>query len=198
MYLFKRGQRSYSDAHHRLRWHTSMSDFNLDEFIQAARDAAVSDSPTKATLALMKKTLAEPDSVAANMGDYQKDDVVLFEDSTVSIWYVRFQPGTVVPPHDHQIPTFIGVYSGVEENRLYRVESEGLNHVSTRNIGAGEVLSIGPNGIHAVQAVGETPSEAIHVYLGKLTTIERSLFDWETGQARAFTDDAYDELVRTV
>ena len=79
-----------------------MAEFNLDEFIRAARDAAVSNRPTKTTLALMKKTFAVPGGVAANMDNFDKEDEVLFEDRTVSIWHVRFQPDVLVPPHDHQ------------------------------------------------------------------------------------------------
>ena len=74
-----------------------MAEFNLDEFIRAARDAAVSNRPTKATVALMKETFADPGGVAASIGKFDKDDEVLFEDQTVSIWHVRFQPGVLVP-----------------------------------------------------------------------------------------------------
>ena len=175
-----------------------MAPFRLNDFLQAARDAAVSDGPSKATLALMKKTFAEPGNIAAGIGDFDKDEEILFEDNTVSIQYVRFQPGLLVPPHDHQIPAFIGVYEGVEENRLYRLDDSGLTHVKTKNTGPGDVLSIGPNGFHAVQALNNQPSQAIHVYLGKLTTVERSLFDWETSTTIPFTDENFDRLVQHV
>ena len=175
-----------------------MAQFSLENFVAAAREAAVCEGPSKATLALMKRTFAQPGSIAAKIGAYDKDDEILFEDSTVSIQYVRFKPGILVPPHDHQIPAFIGVYQGVEENRMYRVDDTGLTHLTTKNIGPGDVLSIGPNGIHAVQALNNEASEAIHVYLGKLTTVERSLFDWETGASTPFTDENYNQLVKHV
>ena len=175
-----------------------MAEFNLDEFIQAARDAAVSEGPTKSTLALVKKTVADHEAVAAGIGKFETDDEVLFEDSSVSIWHVRFQPGILVPPHNHQMPAFIGVYKGTEENQLFRNDGSGLTHVATKAIGPGDTLSIGHNGIHAVQALNNEPSEAIHVYLGKLTTVERSLFDWETGEASPFTDENYEKLVKHV
>lgn len=176
----------------------NMAQFSLDEFVRAARDAAVSERPTKATLALMKKTFADPGGVAASIGTFDQEDEVLFEDHTVSIWHVRFQPGVLVPPHDHQLPSFTGVYEGTEENRLYRAEEVGLTLVATKNLGPGDVLSLGADGIHAVQALNGKPSEAIHLYLGKLTSAPRSLFDWDTGEQMPFTDETFERLLKHV
>ena len=46
----------------------------------------------------------------------------------------------------------------------------------------GEVLSIGPSAIHSVACTGTEPSCGIHVYLGPLTRVERSLFDLGSGE----------------
>ena len=94
--------------------------------------------------------------------------------------------------------SFTGVYEGSEENRLYRAEEAGLTQVATKILAPGDVLSLGPNGIHAVQALGGKPSEAIHLYLGKLTTVKRFLFDWDTGKQMPFTDEGFDKLLKHV
>ncbi len=145
---------------------------------------------------MMKRALTHPERIAAAVPDYADDDVVLHEDEKVSIWHCRFQPGVLVPPHDHQTHATIGVYRGAEINRFYARESGRLVLKSTRRLAAGEVLSIGPDGIHTVQAQGMHPSCAIHVYLAALTTIERSLFDWETGTPCPFTDARYQRMLR--
>ena len=81
---------------------------------------------------------------------------------------------------------------------MYRAGKSGLSHVATKNLAPGEVLSLGRDGIHAVQALGVKPSEAIHLYLGELTTVERSLFDWDTGEQMPFTDETFDKLLKHV
>ena len=67
---------------------------------------------------------------------------------------------------------------------------------STRRVGPGDVIALKPDGIHSVEAADGKVSCGIHVYLAALSTIERSLFDWNTGQARPFTDENYDEMKR--
>ena len=42
---------------------------------------------------------------------------------------------------------------------------------------------------------GDTDSCAIHVYLGKLTTVDRSLFDTKTGEEMHFSDNNYNRLI---
>ena len=128
------------------------------------------------------------------MPEFDNDDEILFEDESVSIWFVRFAPGLHVPPHDHQTTATIGVYEGAEDNHFYLREADGLVHTSTRRVGPGDVIALKPDGIHSVEAADGRPSCGIHVYLAELTKIERSLFHWETGEAVPFTDENYDAM----
>ena len=173
-----------------------MSEFVLDDFVQELRAAARSDDPKKNVRGLMDKAFQDPESVKSGMPDVENDDEMLFEDDSVSIWYVRFVPDLHVPPHDHQTTATIGVYQGAEDNHFYLREAEQLEHKSTRCVGPGEVISIKPDGIHSVEAANGENSYAIHVYLAALTTIERSLFDWESGEPSPFNDENYDALKR--
>lgn len=173
-----------------------MSDFVLDDFVQELRAAARSDDAKKNVRSLMDQAFKDPESIRVAMPEFENDDEVLFEDDTVSIWYVCFVPGLHVPPHEHQTTATIGVYHGAENNHFYLREPGQLVHKSTRCVGPGEVISIKPEGIHSVEAANGENSYAIHVYLAALTTIERSLFDWESGNPSPFTDENYDALKR--
>ena len=173
-----------------------MSEFALEPFIDELRAAAVSEEPVKRVRELMNAAFSDPESIRAAMPEYENDDEVLYEDDTVSIWFVRFVPGLHVPPHDHQTTATIGVYAGAEDNHFYLHEGDRLVHKSTRRVGPGDVIALKPDGIHSVEAANGENSLGIHVYLAKLTTIERSLFDWDTGAAQPFTDENYDRLKR--
>ncbi|MCP4981015.1 MAG: hypothetical protein GY935_11035 [Gammaproteobacteria bacterium] len=50
--------------------------------------------------------------------------------------------------------------------------------------------------VHSVEAADGKQSCVTHGYLAKLTTIERSLFDWESGAASPYTDENYDLMKR--
>jgi len=173
-----------------------MAEFNLDSFIQELRSAAVTDDAAKRVRQLMTDAFRDPESIQAAMPHYDNDDEVLFEDDSVSIWFVRFVPGLHVPPHDHQTTATIGVYEGAEDNHFYLREAQRLVRKTCKRVGPGEVIALKPNGIHSVEAAGGVQSCGIHVYLAKLTTIERSLFDWDSGEACPFTDENYERMKR--
>ena len=173
-----------------------MSSFDLDAFVSELRDAAVQEDAPKRVRALMNDAFRDPDAVKAAMSGYSGEEEVLFEDDSVSIWYVGFDPSKHVPPHDHQTRAFIGVYDGQEKNHFYLAGDGELEQKSTRLVQPGDVISIGPDAIHSVETANDEFCYGIHVYLGPLTTIERSLFDWDSGAAEPFTDEAYDRLLR--
>ncbi len=167
-----------------------MTGFNLDDFILQLRAAAGESEPVQ------KVRFQDTQAISRAMPEFENDDEVLFEDDSVSIWFVRFMPGLHVPPHDHQTTATIGVYEGAEDNHFYLREGGQLVHKSTRRVEPGDVIALKPDGIHSVEAANGKQSCGIHVYLARLTTIERSLFDWETGEAAPFSDDNYDRMKR--
>ena len=175
-----------------------MAQFDLDDFVSQLRQAAVSDEPVRQVRALMTDAFRDPDAIRAAMPHFDNDDEVLFEDDSVSIWFVRFQPGLHVPPHDHQTTATIGVYEGAEDNHFYLSEPGRLVHKSTRRVGPGDVIALKPDGIHSVHAADGAESRGIHVYLARLTTIERSLFDWKSGEASPFPDENYERMLRRI
>ena len=173
-----------------------MPEFDLDTLVADLRSAARGEDPVTEVRRLMIDAFRDPREIAAAMPDFDNDDEILFEDDSVSIWYVRFVPGLHVPPHDHQTTATIGVYAGAEDNHFYLREAGRLRHKSSRRVGPGDVIALKPDGIHSVEAADGEPSEGIHVYLAALTKIERSLFDWESGEPRPYTDDNYEAMKR--
>jgi len=173
-----------------------MPDFDLESFVLEMRAAARADEPIKKVRDAMTRAFRDPAAIRAAMPEYENDDEILFEDDSVSIWFVRFAPGLHVPPHDHQTTATIGVYAGAEDNHFYLCEPGKLVHKSSRRVGPGEVIAIKPDGIHSVEAADGKDSCGIHVYLAALTKIERSLFDWNSGDVRPYTEENYDAMKR--
>ena len=171
--------------------------FSLDQFIESARSAATKARPVSAVKQLMVQTFTDPQSIAVAVGPFNEADKCLFEDDEVSVYWVRFAPNELVPPHNHRIPAFVGVYEGTEVNLLYRQTEDGhLEQVKRRIMGPGETMSMGGDGIHAVYADGDAPSLGLHIYLGPLSSVSRQLFDPETGHSMSFTDENYQTLLR--
>ena len=173
--------------------------FSLTEFVRSARSAAVEPRPVTAVKTLMSQTFADPQSIAKAVGSFSSADECLYEDDEVSVYWVRFAPHELVPPHNHRMHAFLGVYEGSEVNLLYRqVESGQLELAKRRTLSPGDTMSMGGDGIHAVHTEDAMPSLGLHIYLGRLSTVSRELFDSETGQSMPFTDENYQMLVRSL
>lgn len=171
--------------------------FDLDALVSRLRAAASGASARAEIKTILEETVKDPDHVRAGMPDFEENDVILYEDDAVSIWHCRFMPGVAVPAHDHQMSATIAVYRGIERNDFFAAGSEGeISKSSEVTLAAGDVLQIGPSAIHAVACTSEEPCCGIHVYLGRLTTVERSLFDTKKGEVMSYSDDNYNRLTR--
>ena len=171
--------------------------FSLTEFVRYARSAAADTRPVAAVKTLMSQTFADPQVIAKAVGSFISADECLYEDDEVSVYWVRFAPHELVPPHNHRMHAFLGVYEGIEVNLLYRqAESGQLELVKRRVLNPGDTMVLGGDGIHAVHTEGAMPSLGLHIYLGRLSTVSRELFDTETGRSMPFTDENYQMLLR--
>lgn len=174
-------------------------DFDIEDLVAELRQAAEAENPRAAVKALLQSAVADPARVRAGMSHFEDNDVILHEDDAISIWHCRFMPGQTVPAHDHQMHATIGVYSGAERNDFYEADTDtgGMRKSGEVVLQAGHVLQIGPSAIHAVGCASEEPYLGIHVYLGALTTVDRSLFDTESGKVMPFSDENYHRLTGT-
>jgi len=169
--------------------------FDIDKLVNRIKSAALQTDASVQIKSILEATVDDPKWVATSIPDYVENDVILFEDDTVSIWHCRFPVGETVPAHDHQMVATIAVYQGAERNELWVTNSAGqLEKESVVVVTAGEVTQIDPTAIHSVACASEIDSCAIHVYLGKLTEVERSLFDINTGDVIPFDDENYHRL----
>ena len=170
--------------------------FNFEKFVEDVRKEAKSADPNQSVRALLERCVAEPDPIIDATPNDGEDEIMLFEDETLSIWHCRFQPHVVMPPHEHLLDVHIAVYSGGEKNIFFRSIDNELKHEATKVVRPGEVLSLGSDCIHAVTAEGDASSLALHVYMGPLMRLKRSLFDWETGQKIEFSMENFYKLKR--
>lgn len=173
-----------------------MSSFNLDQFIQQLRDVATQPEASDQVKSIMKQAFQNPEAVKQAMSGYEGGEEILFEDETVSIWYCRFDPDIHVPPHNHKTQATIGVYDGEELNHFYLPKDGRLEQKTTRSLKPGDVLSMGPDAIHSVESANSKATYGIHVYLAALSTISRSLYDWDSGEALPMEDELFNRMQR--
>lgn len=168
----------------------------LADLVANARKAAASDDSAAAIRAVLADTQRFRDEMADAIAVSEEDEILLFEDDTCSIWTCRYDADVVLAPHEHAMPVHVAVYRGTEIEVLYKREPGRLRHGGNKAVPAGDVISLGRDAIHAITSEGPGQSHAIHIYEGPLTRVERSLFDWESGAAIAFTMENFHAMKR--
>ncbi len=167
----------------------------LEELAGTIREAAASPDHTAAIRAVLQASQSRKEDLADAIAKLDEDEVMLFEDETCSIWTCRYNSDVVFAPHEHCMGVHIAVYRGAEVEVLYKREPGKLRHGGNRLVRAGDVVRLGPDAIHAITADDEQ-SLAIHVYEGPLTQVQRSLFEWTTGEEVEFTMENFHAMAR--
>lgn len=166
----------------------------FDALVDRVRAAAGGPDPRSAVRAVLAEALEQAEALLAETPTEGPDEENLFEDDTVSIWRSRFQPDVVMPAHEHKVPVLIACYAGAETSFVFARTGDGLERTGTVTARAGEIIELPEDAIHKVTAEGDRPSEAVHVYFGPLTRLDRALFDPATGATLAFTMENFEAL----
>ena len=168
----------------------------LDDLAGQIRHVAASKERSSAIRTLLQDSQSRNDEFADAIAAMNEDEVMLFEDKDCSIWTCRYHSGVVLAPHEHRMAVHVAVYRGVEVEVLYKREAGKLRHSGNSIVQTGDVVHLGHDAVHAVTADGDEQSHAIHVYEGPLTQIQRSLFDWVTGEEVEFTMENFHAMAR--
>ena len=161
------------------------------------RTAAASPDRSAALRTLLQDSQNRKEELADAIASLAEDEVMLFEDETCSIWSCRYGSDVVFAPHEHRMSVHIAVYRGAEIEVLYKREPGKLRHGGNSIVGAGQVVRLGPEAIHAITGDGVGQSHAIsRLRRSANTRTERSLFDWNTGAEVEFTMENFHAMSR--
>ena len=83
--------------------------------------------------------------------------------------HVVWAPGMRIYPHDHRMWATIGIYAGREDNAFYRRATDDrstLVESGGKQLGVGDVVTLGDDTIHSVANTSGVLTAAIHVYGG--------------------------------
>jgi predicted metal-dependent enzyme (double-stranded beta helix superfamily) len=179
----------------------------LDEFVDHCGRLAPSGDHD-GIAALLRELVSDPAEFGASVpplagepsarGWQLGGEHVCHRSDDLTVMVLDTLPGVAQPPHEHLMNAIIGVFDGCEEQRFFRRTDEGIAPASGRSLEAGEVMVLGERAIHAISAPEGRTARAIHVYLGDIYRVERSLFHPESLAEFAYTADLYDEFCRPV
>jgi predicted metal-dependent enzyme (double-stranded beta helix superfamily) len=159
--------------------------FDLNRFTADCRAALAADKSHKLMREVVARAISDPAAVLKGLGEPRRGALqTLYRSHDLTILNVIWAPYMTLMPHNHQMWTVIGMYTGREDNVFWRripgapggkVEAAGAQALC-----AGDVVPLGRDIIHSVTNPIPRLTGAIHVYGGDFFAAERSEWDPES------------------
>lgn len=156
--------------------------FDLEQFVADCRTALDGEQAARNVREVVARAVSDPSGLMRGLGEPKQGGIhALHRSPELTIINVLWQPSMIVMPHNHALWAVIGVYSGREDNILWRrlpdetdgkIEAAGAKSLSER-----DAVAFGPDVIHSVVNPIPRVTAAIHVYGGDFFGVQRSEWD---------------------
>jgi predicted metal-dependent enzyme (double-stranded beta helix superfamily) len=164
---------------------TTASAFDLDELLADCRASLEESDPRRAIREVVQRAMTRPDAVGDALRPQQGGFTLLLHEPDLTVLHVVWAPGMRIYPHDHRMWATIGIYAGREDNAFYRRATDDrstLVESGGKQLGVGDVVTLGDDTIHSVANTSGVLTAAIHVYGGDFVNQPRS--QWGPGPER--------------
>ena len=164
---------------------TTASAFDLDELLADCRAGLEESDPRRAIREVVQRAMTRPDAVGDALRPQQGGFTLLLHEPDLTVLHVVWAPGMRIYPHDHRMWATIGIYAGREDNAFYRRATDDrstLVESGGKQLGVGDVVTLGDDTIHSVANTSGVLTAAIHVYGGDFVNEARS--QWGPGPER--------------
>lgn len=165
--------------------------FEKEQFIADCRAALDGGHTTRNMRDVVARAVADPAAILAACGEPNPKGIdIIHRADDLTIINVFWAPKMVIMPHNHEMWAVIGVYSGCEDNILWRRLPNETNRVEAagaKSLRTGDTLAMGADIIHSVINPIPRITSAIHVYGGDFFATPRSEWDPES-----LTEKPYD------
>ena len=159
--------------------------FDKDQFIADCHAALGGEHAARNVRDVVARAVADQAGVMKALGEPNAGGIVpIHRSADLTIINVFWQPKMVIMPHNHAMWAVIGVYSGREDNILWRRlpdDADGrVEAAGAKSLCETDCLALGPDVVHSVVNPIPRITGAIHVYGGDFFGVERSEWDPET------------------
>jgi predicted metal-dependent enzyme (double-stranded beta helix superfamily) len=152
--------------------------FSIDRFLDSCRAAVVEGE--RAVRELVAEAVSDPVAVALAFGEPEHaGPETLFRAPHLTVLNFGWAPWMCFKPHNHNMWSVIGIFSGREDNVFWRRTERSIEAVGARSLGAGDVTSLGPDIIHSVTNPVGKMTRALHIYGGDFFAPERPRSEWD-------------------
>lgn len=156
---------------------------DLERFVVECIAANGDQNPQAAVLEVLSRTISNPNAVLAALGEPTKAGInVLHRSKTLTIFNATWTPQMNLMPHNHLMWANIGIYTGREDNILWRQTPDRIDAFSAKSLFAGDAAALPIDVIHSVTNPLPRFTGGIHIYGGDFFDTTRSQWNPETLQ----------------
>lgn len=171
--------------------------FDKDRFIHDCMNAVAEGQG--AIRELVAEAVSDRAGIMSELGEPEHAGITpLYRSPDLTIINFVWAPCMSLMPHNHQMFSVVGIYSGREDNVFWRRAETTIEAAGAKSLGAGDVGTLGRDIIHSVvNPIGKMTC-AIHVYGGDFFNPPepRSQWDHETLIERPWNVDEVKTLFR--
>lgn len=164
----------------------------LEQFVSDCLAAVNDSAPTRAVRETVARAVSDRHSIENMLGVPAEGGIQrLHVSDELTVLNVIWAPRMTIMPHNHNMWAVIGVYGGREDNIFWRRLKDDpkgrIEAAGAKSLGPADVRPLGDDIIHSVVNPTARLTGAIHVYGGDFFAMERS--EWET---EGLEERAYD------
>lgn len=157
------------------------SNLDIDRFVEDCIAANSETGPQAAVKAVLARAVSNPGAALAALGEPQKAGIhVLHRSETLTIFNATWTPQMNLMPHNHLMWANIGIYTGREDNIMWRRTDNGVEAFGAKALFAGDAAALPVDAIHSVTNPLSRFTGGIHIYGGDFFNTTRSQWDPES------------------
>jgi predicted metal-dependent enzyme (double-stranded beta helix superfamily) len=155
---------------------------DIERFVADCVAANKEADAQKAVREVLARGVSDPKAMLASVGEPTKAGLEVFHRSpTLTIFAATWTPQMNLMPHNHRMWALIGIYTGREDNILWRQSgARGLTAYGAEALFEGDVAALPDTAIHSVTNPLERFTGGIHIYGGDFFATQRSQWNPET------------------
>jgi predicted metal-dependent enzyme (double-stranded beta helix superfamily) len=155
--------------------------FDRERFVADCVAASREKEAQAAVREVIARAVRSPDAVLDGLGSPKEAGLdVLHRSAHLTIFAAHWAPRMSLPAHDHRLWALIGIYTGREDNILWRRSGERLEAYGANVLFAGDVAALPRDAVHSVTNPLPRFTGGIHIYGGDFFATPRSQWDSET------------------
>lgn len=155
--------------------------FDRERFVEDCVNANGGREPQAAVREVLRRAVRDHASVLTALGPPRQAGLdVLHRSPTLTIFAAKWAPRMNLVAHDHRMWALIGIYTGREDNILWRRTRNGIEASDAKVLFAGDVATLPGDAIHSVTNPLPRFTAGLHIYGGDFFDTTRSQWDSET------------------